>query len=192
MNKALIITDEKILNKIYLIRGKKVMLDRDLAELYGVETKQLKRAVRRNINRFPDDFMFELTQGELQNLRSQIGTSSWGGIRYSPMAFTEQGVAMLSSVLNSETAIEVNILIIRIFSRMREVLLTHKDILLKLEQLEKQVVQNSEDIQMIFHALKQLLNSPPEPRKRLGYRISGNPDELAEPFIKKYKTAKKH
>jgi hypothetical protein len=116
------------------------MLDRDLAELYEVETKQLKRQVRRNIARFPEDFMFELTEEELQNLRSQIDTSSWGVTRYEPMAFTEQGVAMLSSVLNSETAIEVNIQIIRIYTRIREVLLTHKDVLLKMEQLEKKIL----------------------------------------------------
>ncbi|PQJ78422.1 ORF6N domain-containing protein [Polaribacter porphyrae] len=104
----LINPDEIISNKIYLIRNQKVMLDRDLAELYQVETKRLKEAVRRNLNRFPDDFMFELTKNETQNLRSQIATSSWGGSRYVPMVFTEQGVAMLSSVLNSDRAIAVN------------------------------------------------------------------------------------
>jgi hypothetical protein len=136
----LIVPDEILMNKIYYIRGYKVMLDEDLAELYEVETKQLKRQVRRNIDRFPEeDFMFELTKDEFENLRSQNGTSSWGGARYMPMAFTEQGVAMLSSVLNSERAIKVNIQIIRIFTRMREMLLTHKDILLKLEQLESKV-----------------------------------------------------
>ncbi len=109
------------MSKIYLIRGQKVMLDMDLAELYGVETKQLKRAVRRNEKRFPLDFMFELANDEFENLRSNFGTSSWGGIRYAPMAFTEQGVAMLSSVLNSDRAILVNIRIIRIFTRMREI-----------------------------------------------------------------------
>ncbi len=113
------------------------MLDRDLAELYGVETKHLKRQVNRNIERFPDDFMFELSPEEFEILRSQFGTSSWGGSRVSPFCFTEQGVAMLSSVLNSKQAIEVNIRIIRIFTKMREVLSSHKDILLKLEQLEK-------------------------------------------------------
>jgi phage regulator Rha-like protein len=139
MAKSIVIPDEVIINKIYIIRGHKVMLDSDLAEMYGVETKQLKRQVRRNITRFPDDFMFELTDEELQNLRSQIGASSWGGVRYVPMVFTEQGVAMLSSVLNSERAIEVNIRIIRIFTKLREMRLTQKDILLKLEQLEKKI-----------------------------------------------------
>ena len=109
----LLVAEQKVLNKIYVIRGEKVMLDKDLSAMYGVETKQLKRQVKRNIDRFPKDFMFVLTKRELENLRSQIGTSSWGGLRYMPMAFTEQGVAMLSSILNSKTAIEVNIRIIR-------------------------------------------------------------------------------
>ena len=157
---ALKIVEEKIVNKIYLIRGMKVMLDFELSELYETETKQLKRQVRRNIERFPDDFMFELTTEEFSDLRSQFGTSSWGGSRYTPMAFTEQGVAMLSSVLNSSTAIKVNIQIIRVFTRMKEMLLTNKDILLKLEQLENKVSQHDENIQMIFEALKQLINPP--------------------------------
>ncbi|MES2774277.1 MAG: ORF6N domain-containing protein [Bacteroidota bacterium] len=163
--------DERIINKIYLLRGQKVMLDEDLAELYGVENKQLKRQVRRNIDRFPDDFMFELTTEELENLRSQFGTSSWGGSRYLPMAFTEQGVSMLSGVLNSQVAIQVHIQIIRIFNKLREMLLTNKDILLKLELLEKDVKDNKKDIAIIFDALKKLLNPPPQPpRKRIGFK----------------------
>ncbi|MFV8356375.1 ORF6N domain-containing protein [Flavobacterium sp. XS1P32] len=122
MVKAIMIPDDIISSKIYLIRDQKVMLDKDLSELYAVENKQLKRQVRRNIERFPDDFMFELNQLEFDNLRSQIGTSSWGGTRYMPMAFTEQGVAMLSSVLNSTTAIKVNIQIIRVFTKIRAML----------------------------------------------------------------------
>jgi len=173
----LIIPDEILMSKIYYIRGYKVMLDEDLAELYEVETKQLKRQVRRNIDRFPEeDFMFELTREELENLRSQIGTSSWGGSRYMPMAFTEQGVAMLSSVLNSARAIKVNIQIIRIFTRMREMLLTHKDILLKLEQLESKVTGHDEDIRIIFGYLKELLNPPQEPRPRIGFRRANEKD----------------
>ena len=116
------IPDEVIMKKIYLLRESKVMLDRDLAELYEIETKQLKRAVRRNISRFPDDFMFELSPEEINNLRNQFGTSSWGGSRYVPMAFTEHGVIMLASVLNSERAIQVNIQIVRMFTRMHEIL----------------------------------------------------------------------
>ena len=167
---AIRIVEEKIINKIYLIRGMKVMLDFELSELYETETKQLKRQVRRNIERFPDDFMFELTTKEFSDLRSQFGTSSWGGTRYIPMAFTEQGVAMLSSVLNSSTAIKVNIQIIRVFTRMKEMLLTNKDILLKLEQLENKVSRHDENIQMIFEALKQLLTPPLKPRKRIGFK----------------------
>jgi hypothetical protein len=121
-DEQLSVPDEIVIRKIYLIRDKKIMLDFDLAELYEVETKHLKRAVWRNIRRFPEDFMFEFTESELLNLRCQFGTSSWGGSRYLPMAFTEQGVAMLSSVLGSERAILVSIQIIRIFTKMRELL----------------------------------------------------------------------
>ncbi|MFZ5942057.1 MAG: ORF6N domain-containing protein [Bacteroidota bacterium] len=155
-NSTITIPDEIIMSKIYLIRDKKVMLDSDLAALYEVETKQLKRAVRRNIKRFPDDFMFELTENEFTNLRSQSGTSNWGGVRYAPMAFTEQGVAMLSSVLNSERAIMLNIAIIRVFTKMRELLSTHKEILQKLEQLEKNDIEQDDKIMLIFEYLKQL------------------------------------
>src|SRR5262245_34266741 len=130
--KAVAVTDQLVVNRILQLRGMKVMLDTDLAELYGVETKQLKRQVRRNADRFPEDFMFELTDTEWKILRSHFGTSRWGGGRYPPMAFTEQGVAMLSSVLNSKRAVEVNVRIIRIFTRLRELVITHKDILAKL------------------------------------------------------------
>jgi len=170
VEKSLTIPDEVIINKIFLIRSQKVMLDKDLSILYGVTTGNLNKAIKRNLRRFPPDFMFQLTNEEFKNLIFQNGTSSWGGTRKLPYAFTEQGVAMLSSVLNSERAIDVNIRIIRIFSRLREMLLTHKDILLKLEQLEKQVLQNSDEIQLIFTALKQLLNPPMEPRKPIGFK----------------------
>lgn len=167
------VAEQKILNKIYAIRNERVMLDQDLAEMYGVETKQLKRQVKRNIGRFPKDFMFELTTKEFENLRSQIGTSSWGGVRYKPMAFTEQGVAMLSSILNSKTAIEVNIRIIRVFTKMREFALTHKEILLQLAKLEKEVKGNSKDIENIFMVLKELIENQktePRPRNKIGYK----------------------
>lgn len=164
-----VITDEAIINKIYLIRGQKVMLDKDLAEMYSVETKVLKQTVKRNAERFPKDFMFTLTQKEFQHLRSQIVTSSWGGIRYLPTAFTEQGVAMLAGVLSSSIAIQVHIQIIRIFSKMKELLLTNKDILLKLEKMEKDVKENKEDIAMIFEALKQLLNPQQSKRRLIGF-----------------------
>lgn len=150
------ISEDVIMNKIHLVRGVKVMLDSDLAELYEVETKQLKRAVRRNLQRFPNDFMFELTSEEFTFLRSQIGTSRWGGTRYLPLVFTEQGVAMLSSVLNSDRAIAVNIKIVRVFTKMRELVSTHKEILLKLEKIEQKDIEQDEKIMLIFEYLKQL------------------------------------
>jgi hypothetical protein len=161
------------------------MLDRDLAELYGVETKALKQAVRRNINRFPSDFMFEMTQQELEDWRSQFVTSKEDrlGLRYAPFCFTEQGVTMLSCVLNSERAIAVNILVIRVFTKMREMLLTHKDILVKIEQIEKTLLQQDtrmnkyeDDIQMIFEALRELINPPVKPRPRVGFRRKDEQD----------------
>jgi len=129
--KVAVYTDENIINRIYLVRGKKVMIDRELAELYGVETRMLNQAVRRNTKRFPEDFMFQMTYEELEEWKSQIVISNKEkmGLRKPPLVFTEQGVAMLSSVLNSDTAIMVNIQIIRIFTKMREVLVTHKEIL---------------------------------------------------------------
>ena len=166
----IILLEADVQDRIFQIRGLNVMLDTDLAVLYAVETKQLKRQVRRNIERFPDDFMFELTDDEFNILRSQIGTSSWGGTRYLPMAFTEQGVSMLSSVLSSQVAIEVNIQIIRTFTKMREMLLTSKDLLLKLEQLEKRSNEQDESINMIFSYLKQLISIEKQPRKSLGYK----------------------
>ena len=166
----LLVMEQKILNRIYVVRGEKIMLDRDLAELYNVETRILNQSIKRNIKRFPKDFMFQLSEKEFKNLMSQNVTSSWGGTRKMPYVFTEQGVAMLAGVLNSEIAIQVNIRIIRIFTKLREAMLTHKDILIKLEQLEKQVVQNSEEIQMIFATMKELLNPPQPPRPRIGFR----------------------
>ena len=164
-----IIPVEKITNKIYVIRGFKVMIDRDLAELYGVETKRLKEQVRRNISRFPEDFMFVLTNQEVRNLRSQIATSSWGGTRYIPMAFTEQGVAMLSSVLNSKRAIDVNIAIMRAFVRMREILVTNKEFSAKLEKMEEQLVEHDEQFKVVFEAIKQLLKEEEKPKRKIGF-----------------------
>jgi hypothetical protein len=171
-SKELVIPDEIILNKIYIIHGQKVMLDRDLAKLYGVTTGNLNKAVSRNIDRFPDDFMFTLTKEELNNLIFQNGISSWGGTRKLPRAFTEQGVAMLSGVLNSETAVRMHIQIIRVFAKMKEMLLTHKDILLQLEKIEKKLSGHDEHIQLIFKYLKQLLNPPQQQRKRIGFKTS--------------------
>lgn len=166
------ILEEVVMSKIYIMRDKKIMLDQDLALLYQVDTKQLKRQVRRNIERFPNDFMFKLTESEFNNLRSQIGTSNWGGTRYMPMAFTEQGVAMLSSVLNSKTAIRVNILIIRIFSKMREMLLTQKDLLLEMEEIRKKVSGQDEKIELIFNYLRKFIIDEEKPRKKIGFKLS--------------------
>jgi hypothetical protein len=171
---ALIIPDELVMNKIYLFRGQKVMLDEDLAELYQVETKRLNEQVRRNIDRFPKDFMFRLTKKEFENLKSQIATSSWGGRRKLPLAFTEQGVSMLSGVLNSETAVRVHIQIIRVFAKMKALLLSHKDILLQLEKIEKKLSGHDEDIRIIFQYLKQLLN-PRRPSKPWRSRAATTP-----------------
>jgi len=158
------------------------MIDRDLAELYGVETKYLKRQVKRNMKRFPDDFMFVLTQKEFKEWRSQFVTSNQDkmGLRYAPYAFTEDGVGQLSTVLNSERAISVNLQIIRLFSKMRKMLLTHKDILLKLEAMEKNMLKqdekihkHDEKIQLIFDYIKELLNPPQTPRTQIGYKQKG-------------------
>jgi hypothetical protein len=177
-----LVAEQKILNRIYVVRGQKIMLDEDLAAMYKVETRRLNEQVKRNRTRFPKDFMFTLTNREFENLKSQNATSilpagkaGWGGRRKLPNAFTEQGVAMLSSILNSETAIEVNIRIIRVFTKMREFALTNKDILKQLALLEKEVKGNSKDIENIFMVLKELIekqNTPPSPPKRntIGYK----------------------
>jgi len=159
---------ESITNKIYFIRDHKVMLDRDLADLYGVETKLLKRTVRRNIDRFPSDFMFELTKKELENWRCQFGTSNniKMGLRYSPMAFTEQGVAMLSSVLNSKRAIQVNIQIMRAFTMLRSMLATHDDLRRKIEDMESKY---DKQFRIVFLAIKQLLKEDDQPKRKIGF-----------------------
>jgi phage regulator Rha-like protein len=162
-----IIPVEMIEKKILLIRGEKVMLDADLAELYGVETKILVRAVKRNVDRFPSDFMIQLNKEEFENLRFQFGTSSrWGGRRYLPYAFTEQGVAMLSSVLNSDRAIKVNIEIMRAFVSLRQMLASNKELAKRFDELEKKY---DSQFKVVFDAIRQLM-IPPEPkRKRIGF-----------------------
>ena len=147
-----LIPQNTIESKILLIRGKKVMLDTDLAELYGVETRQLTRQVRRNIERFPDDFMFQLTRKELMNLKCQFGTSSWGGTRKLPYVFTDYGILMLSSVLNSNRAIQVNIAIMRVFGKLNKIMPIHQGLLHKIKELEKKVEQHEKDINTIFDA----------------------------------------
>lgn len=167
-----LVMEQKILNLIYVVRNQKVMLDSDLADMYGVETKRLNEQVKRNIKRFPNDFMFTLTVKEYENLKSQNAASSWGGRRTLPNAFTEQGVAMLSSILNSDVAIDVNIRIIRVFTKLKEYALTNKEILLQLARLEKESKTNSKDIENIFVVLKELIekNANPSPRNRIGFR----------------------
>jgi hypothetical protein len=173
-----LLREELISSRIYLIRRKKVMLDEDLAELYDVETRRLNEQVKRNILRFPKDFMFQLTKMEFENLKSQSATSRWGGRRKLPNAFTEQGVAMLSGVLHSDRAIKVNIQIMRVFTQMREMLQTHKDVLTKLEQLESKDLEQDDKIIWIFQYLKQLelekqLDQQHQNRKRVGFKRKG-------------------
>ena len=163
---------EVIATRIYELRGRKVMLDEDLAKLYGVKTKRLIEQVIRNKKRFPSDFMYQLDMQEVANLRSQIATSSWGGRRYLPYVFTEHGVAMLSSVLNSERAIQVNILIMRAFTKLRDILLTHKELAVKIETLEKKYDEHDQTIKAIFEAIKQLLEpSQVKKRKTIGFHV---------------------
>jgi hypothetical protein len=174
---APLLPDEIIMNQIYYIREHKVMLDRDLAALYEVDTKQLKRQVKRNIDRFPEDFMFELTKEEFENWRSQFGTSNLSdkmGLRYAPYAFTEQGVAMLSSVLNSKKAISVNIQIIRIFTRIRRMLIDNTELRLIIEKLEKKTDNNAKNIELVFQYLDELLEKKekPKPRTLIGYKTA--------------------
>jgi hypothetical protein len=169
MKNAQLIAMELIERKIYLIRSQKVMFDYDLASLYNVSTKALKQAVKRNLGRFPEDFMFVLTAEELKILRSQFVTSSssgWGGTRYAPMAFTEQGVAMLSSVLSSERAVEVNIQIMRAFVRLRQMLSTHVKLARKLEDIEKKY---DSQFRVVFEAIRALMEEPQKPRRKIGF-----------------------
>ncbi|MDY6789688.1 MAG: ORF6N domain-containing protein [Thermodesulfobacteriota bacterium] len=166
MNK--IVPIEKIASKIYFIRDVKVMLDRDLADLYGVENKVLNQAVKRNIKRFPDDFMFQLTYQEFTILKSQIVTSSWGGVRKLPHAFTEHGVAMLSGILNSDRAIAVNIQIMRTFTKLRHIISDNEDLRRELEELKK---QSDERFQIVFETLDQLLTVDVKKKKKIGFMV---------------------
>jgi hypothetical protein len=173
----MMIPEEVIMSKIYIIRGVKVMLDRDLAKLYEVETRVLNQAVRRNEKRFPGDFMFQMSNVELDDWKSQIviSNSEKMGLRKPPLAFTEQGVAMLSSVLNSDRAILVNIQIIRVFTKIRQLIETHSEILRKLEQIEKMDIEQDQHIMLIFEYLRQLEQSRQQQddqanRKRIGFR----------------------
>jgi hypothetical protein len=163
----------RIERRILLIRGQKVMLDADLADLYGVGTRVLNQSVRRNLSRFPDDFMFQLTKEEFRNLRLHFGTSRrWGGRRYIPLAFTEQGVAMLSSVLRSERAVQVNIAIVRAFVKLREILASHRDLARRLDKMEKKY---DAQLKVVFDAIRELMRPPAKPRRRIGFRSQGAP-----------------
>lgn len=173
MSKLIQVPDEVIINKIYLIRDTKVMMDRDLAELFGIETKRLKEAVRRNLNRFPADFMFEMNAREMEQWRREqlLDSDDKQGLRHPPYCFTEPGVTMLACILNSDIAVEMNIRIIRVFTGMREMLISNKDILLKMKELEEEVVSNSADIRVLFEAMKQLLTTPKKEVRPIGYKV---------------------
>lgn len=174
MAERALIPDDIVMNQIYYIRGQKVMLDRDLAKLYEVETKVLKQSVKRNITRFPEDFMFEMNKEEFLIWRSQIVTSKSDkqGLRYVPFCFTEQGVAMLSSVLNSERAINVNIQIIRIFTKLRQMLFDNTDLRLEIEKIKSKLDNQDKNMEIVFRYLDELLEKKkdPKPRKRIGYK----------------------
>ena len=164
---------ELVERRIYSIRGQKVMLSPDLADLYRVETRALVQAVKRNIDRFPGDFMFQLTSEEFALLKSQIVISSWGGARRgTPYAFTEHGVLMLSSVLRSDRAVQVNIVIMRAFVKLREILATHKDLARKLEDLERKYQTHDTQIKAVFDAIRKLLAPPKRRRRRIGFTVS--------------------
>lgn len=177
MSKTIIVSEEIIINKIYLVRGHKAMLDRDLAEMYGVETRVLNQAIKRNEKRFPADFMFQMTSEELSDWKSQnvISNKEKMGLRKPPNVFTEQGVAMLSSVLNSETAIEVNIQIIRTFTRIRQMLSEHTELRLEVEKIKKKLDNQDKNMEVVFQYLDELLEKKDQPkpeRKSIGYKIN--------------------
>ncbi len=163
-----LVPQERIVGSILLVRGHKIMLDSTLAELYGVDTRALVQAVKRNLTRFPSDFMFQLTKAEFDDLRSQsVISSAWGGRRTRPYAFTEQGVAMLSSVLRSKRAVEVNVEIMRAFVRLRELVAGHADLVRRLDELEKGY---DRQFRAVFDAIRALISEEAKPRKRIGFR----------------------
>lgn len=172
MSDSLKISEAIITDKIYIIRNQKVMLDRDLASLYGVETRVLNQAVKRNIGRFPDDFMFEVSKDELDNLISQIVTSSWGGTRKLPFAFTEHGVMMLSSVLKSDKAIQTNIQIMRTFTKVKQMLLDTSEMKINILQIQKKLENHDKNIELVFSYLDELNEKKEDekPRVKIGYK----------------------
>ncbi len=161
-----LVKQEEITGRIFFLRGEKVIIDRDLALLYGVATKVLMQAVKRNLERFPSDFMFQLTQEEFKNLKSQFVTSSWGGRRYLSYTFTEQGVAMLSGLLNSERAIKVNIEIMRAFVQLRKLIDSNKDLARKIKKLEEKY---DEQFRIVFEAIRQLIREEDKPKSKIGF-----------------------
>lgn len=163
---------DSIEGKIYAVRGQRIMLDSDLADLYGVTTKRLNEQVKRNRARFPIDFMFRLTVDEMESLRSQIATSNEGrgGRRYPPYAFTEHGTVMLASVLNSQRAVEASIFVVRAFVRMRQILSVHKEFARKLAELERRLTGHDEDIKSLFKAIRQLISQPDQPKRQIGFK----------------------
>ena len=163
----LTVTEQLTISKIYIFRNQRVMMDFDLAGIYGVETRRLKEAVRRNIERFPEDFMFELTQDEFQNLRSQIATSSWGGSRYAPFAFTEHGAVMLASVLNSDTAAKASIFVVRTFVKLKQLVDTYKVLSDKIDDLEDKY---DEQLYHIIEAIRELSEQKKTPRTSIGFK----------------------
>ena len=169
-DKTQMVQPEQIEQAVLLIRGQRVMMDRDLAALYGVETKSLNRAVQRNLDRFPADFMFQLTADEAEALRYQFGTLKRGQhYKYLPFVFTQEGVSMLSSVLRSPRAVQVNIAIMRVFVRLRETLALHKDLAHKLAQLERKIEGHDTSIRTLFDAIRQLMTPPEKPRREIGF-----------------------
>jgi len=171
------VADEIVINKIYFIRGQKVMLDRDLAELYGVETKRLKEQVKRNLERFPKQYMFELNAKEFTDLRSQIATSKEGrgGVRYLPMVFTEHGILQLSNVLKSKRAIEMSFIIIDVFVRLRKTLFDNTELRLLIEEIRKKTENNTKNIELVFQYLDELLQKKETRvlRTKIGYKLPG-------------------
>jgi hypothetical protein len=169
-NNAELIIQERITKAIYLIRNQKVMMDSELAEMYGVQTKVLNQAEKRNMDRFPDDFMFQLSVNEWENLQSQIVTASWGGRRTSPYMFTEQGVAMLSSVLNSSNAIQVNISIMRVFVKMRQWSANYEELAKKLDELSETQGEHNEHIRNIYNVIEELVRPALTERPQIGFK----------------------
>jgi hypothetical protein len=164
-----IIPIEEIQQRIFIIRGHRVMIDADLAVLYRVTTKRLNEQVKRNLKRFPSDFIFQLNEKEFENLRSHFATSGWGGRRYLPYVFTEHGAIMLANVLNSPGAVQASIQVVRAFVKLRELLSTNKELAIKLKQLEGKIENHDEEIRLIFKAIRQMMASPEEKKRKIGF-----------------------